>query len=177
MSYTPTNVLQLQVPDEASAPRNSYPDQLSNDQQLSSSLVALDQFAASVTGSMSSVVFVSGNLAPFKTQVVYAEIANTPRVISHVVAFAQNSGSGGVTSVDVELSSSAAGFQTIFANDAARAKVSSSLGNYGIARSAAPVTASWNAGALMRVVLYSDTVDQASLSVNVMWKPSGSYGA
>mgnify|MGYP001567576845 CR=1 FL=1 len=177
MSYPNTTVLQLPVPDKASTPVNSFVDRVADDQLLSSSLVAIDQFASAVTGSMSSVVFVSGNLAPFKTQVVYAEIANTPRVISQVVAFAQNSGSGGVTSVDVELSSSAAGFQTIFANAAARAKVSSSLGNYGIARSAAPVTASWNAGALMRVVLYSDTIDQASLSVNVMWKPSGSYGA
>jgi hypothetical protein len=156
----------------------SYPDRVDEQNILNADMQAVDAFAGQVTGSFASSFFVHGNLTSgsFAGEVVHAEYAPVARVIKEVVAFARDNGDALVTSVDVQLSSSA-GWASIYSNASFRPNVSASIGAGGIARSSAQSTSAWNAGQVMRVVLQSVATDQKDLSVNVIWKPSGSYSA
>ena len=198
MSYTPTTVLQLQVPDEASAPRNSYPDQLTNDQQLSSSLVAVDQFAANVTASMFTT------FCPTTGSVLDLNIGGTDqgagfigaeynrsqdRSILEVIGFTSASGSNpvGVVRVDVQVQQGAtqpANYSSIFSANAMKLAVSGSHAN-GPATARTFVSGTdmvWRKGTVLKAVADATSGVQAGLSamrgltVQVFWKPSGSYG-
>ncbi len=199
MSYPNTTVMQLPVPDKASSPVNSYVDRVSDDQLLSSSLVILDQFSAVVTGTLFST------FCPTTGSVLDLNIAtndngagfvgteynrSSDRVILEVVGFTSTSGSNpaGVVRCDVQVQQGAvqpANFSSIFSNNAFKLAVSGSAAN-------GPVVARtfvsgsnmvWPKGTLLKVVADATNGLQAGLnamrglSVQVFWKPSGSYGA
>ncbi len=113
------------------------------------------------------------------------------RVIQEVVAWAGASGSGGVTTIDVQVQGPAGNFCSIFgplgaaSNAAMRPALSSSLGNYGIARSGQTLMVSgsnmvWKAGTLMKCLFTTaagavDGSAQKNIDVYVHWSPSGSF--
>ena len=150
---------------------------------------AVNEFAGLVTGSFSLTFKTSGSSAGLLGQnagVIGAAYTREDNVIREVVAWAASSGSGGVTRIDVDIQQGVAGnFSSIFSNSAFKPAVSSSLGNYGIARSASFVSGSdmvWRAGTLIRAQLETAAgVEAASaqsgLTVQVFYTPSGSYGA
>ena len=158
MSYPNTTNLALQVPDRASAAKNNFLDQVTLDQQLSASLSILDAAvgAAGVIGS------------------AFNDGAN--RSISRVVAWAQQSGSGGVSRVDVQFGLTT--FASIFSNNTFKPAVSSSLGDFGQVSKTAFVSGSaqvWPAGTTLKAILDTVAGDattgaQKGLVVQVIWK-------
>lgn len=158
-----------------------YPERVEIDRVANQNKTSIDRLVGQVTSSFSTNVNVSGNIADHIGQPLAAAFTRAPRIITQVVAFASTSGSGGVTELDVQISASNGGFISIFGNAAQRANISSSLGDYGLARSAV-TGALWPANARMRVVAISAAgaagvaaSAQNNVTVEVFWKPSGSY--
>jgi hypothetical protein len=160
---------------------------------ISGAFEAIDQFVGQVTGSAYFTAFIlnTGSAADLQTSVgagfVGAEYNRSQdRIITEVVAWAQNSGSGGVSTVDVLVQQGQvfpANFGSIFTNNALRPAVSSSLGNFGISKSSTFVSGSnmvWKAGTLLQAKLLTAAVGtgvnaQNGLTVQVYWKPSSSW--
>lgn len=197
MAYPNTVVLQLPVPDTAGVPTD-YQDRLGNDQALSASHVVIDQFAAGMTGSACYTIWAiaTGSATDFQglgglNNILGLEFNRSQdRVIQEVVAYHIASGSGGVTTVDVLVQQGAtqpANFSTVFksANNADKLALSSSAGNFGIARQAAFVSGSnmvWPKGTLLQAKILTTAGGtglnaETGLTVQIFWKPSGSYGA
>jgi len=115
----------------------------------------------------------------------------TDRVIQEVVAFAATSGSGGVSTIDIQIQQGPGGnFSSIFgpggsSNNVFKSALSSSLGNYGISKVSNLNFVSgsnmvWPKGTLLRAVLTtaagtSGVGGQKGLIVQVFWSPSGSF--
>ena len=183
MSNQNTPVLQLQVPDTAGVPLD-YGDRLGNDQSLSSSLNGLDAFVGLLTGSLKHHAAMSGNIATMVGQPLGVFYVRSPITLTEMVAWASTSGSGGVTSLDVQLSSSLTGgtFQSVFANAANRANVSASFGNYGLASTKTFQTSSIPAGVLLRLQVISAAGDatapnaQNNVTADLFYKPTFTYG-
>lgn len=184
MAQTP--VLQLQNTQLADGDPRSYPFKLDFDTNLFGAHTALDLHAGNMTGSCYTLFTLgSGTISPAGSvgKDIGAEYTRTNRVLQEVVAFATNSGSGGVTRIDVQVQDSGGTFNSIFSNNAFKPALSSSLGNYGVAKSATFLTSSWGAGKIIKASLDTAAGDataanaQTGLTVMVFWKPSGSYGA
>lgn len=200
MSYPNTPVLGLQVPDTA-GDGLGYGDRLGDDQQLSSSLTAIDTFAGNMTGSACFTMFcpASGSvmdLSPGGTDAAAGVLGveynrSCDRVIQEVVAFVAASGSNpaAVARVDVGIQQGTtfpANFGSIFTNAVFKPVISGSTGAYTPAKASTFVSGTntvWRAGTLLKA-----NVDLASgiaaglgamrgLTVQVFWKPTGSYGA
>ena len=108
--------------------------------------------------------------------------ARSPIVWKEMVAFATHSGSCGVTSIDVQQQEAAGGgFQTIFANAAFRPNVSSSLGDYGVAKASTFLTGTLATGLMVRAVVTSvagtqtGADSQRGVTVQLFYCVSGSY--
>lgn len=200
MPYPNTSVLQLGVPDEASAPKTSYVDTLTNDQLLSGSLVAVDQFAAAMTGSACFTVF-----CPQTGSVLDLSIGGTDqaagimgtefnplqdRVITNVVGWSSASGSNpaGVVRVDVLVQQGAvqpANFSSIFSNNTFKLAISGSSANGPVSTKTfvSGTNMVWPKGTLLQAKADATNGLGAGLSamrgvtVQIFWKPSGSYGA
>lgn len=150
---------------------------------------AVNEWAGDVTGSL-SVLFVTSGSATEKLGAMAGELgsayARVDHVIREVVCWAAASGSGGVSRVDVDVQQGPAGnFSSIFSDNAFKPALSSSLGNYGLARGATFVSGSnmrWPAGTLIRAQLETAAgagglSAQSGICVQVFYTPSGSYGA
>ncbi len=155
----------------------------------------LDQFAANTTASLYSLFQISGSTSDNLGDAggVGAEFnRSNDRILQEVVAFAVTSGSGGVTTIDVQVQNPGGGtFSSIFgplggpANAAMQVALSSSLGNYGLARSGQTKMVSgsnmvWPKGTSMKGVLTTAAgaaggSGQKGLIIQVFWAPSGSY--
>lgn len=194
MSYPNTSVLQLPVPDTAAEQPMSYQGRLANDQALSGALVNLDDNAARVSGSFYSLFSMSGAVIDVMGSdggagVLGVEYTRTPRIIQEVVAWAAASGSGVlVTRLDVQVQQgpAPANFSSIYSNNAFKPAISSSLGNYGVSRTATFVSGAgampWPANTLLKVSVDAAHAGaglnaQRHITCQVFWKPSGSYGA
>lgn len=195
MSYPNTPVLDLQVTDTAADSPLDYSSRVNDDQQLSSSLAAIDTFAGNVTGSMGFTMFMlSGSVSDMlgDSGIIGSEYNRLcDRVIQEVIAWATTSGSGGVTTIDVLVQQGSvqpANFSTIYlGNNVYRPAVSSSLGNFGMSKTGASNFVSgsnmvWKKGSLLQAKLLTvagaaGVSGQKNLTVQIFWKPSGSYGA
>ena len=205
MSYPKTPVIGLQTPDNAGIPGargGDYADIVTNDQTLSSSLSNLDAFAGLMSASCYSIFGPSsGSLADLlaggNNDGFGAEFTRTDRVIQEVVAWVANTGSGGVTTVDVLIQQGAvqpANFASIFQTNATRPCISGGLGGTQAALTIGPSGSSktfvsgstmlWPAGTLMQVKMTTAagasgaSLSKASgLTVQVFWKPSASFYA
>ena len=188
MANTP--VLNLEVVDFSEHGSTSYANRVEDENVVNGNQSKLDAFSGLITGSQVTRFTIStGSVSDQLGDqgVVGAEFnRSSDRVILEVVAFAASSGSGGVTRVDVQIQQGTvmpANLSSIFSNNAFKPAVSSSLGNFGPARSSTFVSGSdmvWRAGTVLAAVL--DTAagapgpsGQKGLVVDVFWKPSGSY--
>lgn len=202
MSYPVSKVLGLQIPDTAAVPPD-YSDKVANDQALSSSIANLDLFGGLMTGSSYSIFGPSSGsladlLAGANNDGFGAEYTRTDRVIQEVVAWVANTGSGGVTTVDVQIQQGSvqpANFSSIFTNNSLRPVISGGLGGAQASLTIGPSGSSktfvsgsnmvWAAGSLMRVLMTTAAGQVGAspsratgLTVQVFWKPSASfYGA
>ncbi len=194
MSNTP--VLQLTSSDWGALNEPFYPERSLEDTKQLANNTAIDAFAGKVTGSFCSKFSLhhSGvNSAMNMTHALLpgyigSEYSPNNRVIMEVVAWAAKSGSGGVSRVDVQIqqgSTQPANFASIFSNNAFKPAVSASLGDFGRVSCTTFVSGTnmvWGASSSLKVV--QDTAagaeallsGQYGLTVEVLWKPSGSYG-
>lgn len=144
----------------------------------------LDAWAGQVSGSFETVFNMSSGSATENLSAnifLGAAYAPTDRVIKEVVCWAHTSGSGGVTQIDVQVGLT--NFASIFTNTAFKPALSSSLGNFGLAKSSTFTSGSntrWIAGTLIRAKL--DTAagaaglsGQNGVTVCIRWVPSGSF--
>lgn len=156
-------------------------------QAITADLAAIDAFAAHVTASFVTTFHYSGSAADLLTgDFGSAHYATADRIVTNVVCWAATSGSGGVTTIDVQKQLGAGlGFASLFSGSAvARPALSASVGNYGIVSTTSFVSGTspiWSAGTLMRSVVLSAAGGtglngQKGLTVQVFWAPSGSYG-
>lgn len=181
-----SNVLPFQYPDTATN-QPSYTNRLAEDQALSSSIQVIDGFAGLVTGSFFEMFYCSGAVSNHLGGVFpepYGGIAhaNTDRVITGVFAMMVNSGSGGVTQIDVRCGGSSAlssSTTSIFPNNAAKVILSSSVGAFGAVRATSFKNSPqiWSAGTWLMPVVDTAALLQSDVSVVVYWKPSGSYNS
>ena len=154
----------------------------------------VDQMAGLLTSSCYSNFTVSSSFDGLAGgSDVWAEFTRTDRILQEVVCWAAASGSGGVTTVDIQVQGTpgAAAFTSIFgplggpANSAMKPALSASLGNYGLARSGQTLMTSgsntvWKAGSLMKCVFSTAAgavggSAQKNIVVQVFWSPSGSF--
>ena len=178
MSYPNTTNLALQVPDRASAAKNNFLDQVTLDQQLSASLSILDAAVGAAGLGGVTILRLEGATSTQGAAGVIGSAFNdgANRSISRVVAWAQQSGSGGVSRVDVQFGLTT--FASIFSNNAFKPAVSSSLGDFGQVSKTAFVSGSaqvWPAGTTLKAILDTVAGDattgaQKGLVVQVIWK-------
>jgi hypothetical protein len=188
MSYPNTKVLQLGIPDTYSAQPNDLLTRAGNDQLISGAHGNIDTFAGFVTASACYSLFTistgSANDVQSSTNlngVFGVEYARQDRTFVEAVAWPITSGSGGVTTIDLQVG--LVNFQSIFASTASMLALSASGGNFGVVKSSAFVSGTntrWPVGTLMRAVCLTAAGDskqanaQTGVSVQVFWKPSGS---
>ena len=181
MSNSP--VLNLEQLDVETRPPH-YNERVEEDRIVNDSRDKVDAWAGHVTASFCSTFAINSGTADTRLavdDVIGMEYVRSDRVIVGCTAFASMSGSGGVTTVDIQVSSSADGadaaWNSIWTNDAHRPAVSASLGDYGLASSASPVrSGTLRAGNKVRCRLLSAaTTLQKNLTVQLWWKPSASY--
>lgn len=189
--YTP--VLGLNRAEVASTDIRSYPVAVELENALNLNRDEIDDFAGLVSGSV-TVFAPSGSASDFLGDGASLGAAfnrGPDRVIQEVVAFAATSGSGGVTTIDVRVQGTPgnASFTSIFgpvggpANAAMHVALSSSLGNWGLARSSGFTSGSntvWKAGSILRAVATTaagaaNASGQRGVTVHVYWAPSGSF--
>jgi len=170
-----TTTLNLQHTDTQSRPPH-YTVRVDADAVENRNIDKVDAFAARLTASFAETVFVSGTVEAKVGESIGAYYTPINRVITRVVAFAEGTGSAGVTTVDVQLSASAgAGFTSIFANDAAMCNLSGAVPPWGLVSTTAMLTSSWPAGSVVRLVLAAAAAEMPNLHVHLFWKPSASY--
>lgn len=198
MAYPPTKVLQLGVNDTASTP-GDYPDKVAQDQIESGNLATLDQSFASATGSYGCSSFylsgsiidnvTGGNAAAGFIGAEYNPLQD--RIIRETVAFVAASGSNpaGFVQLDVQVQQGTvmpANFSSIYAGAANQPVISGSDGKFAPKHGGAHVSGSntlWKAGTILRVMgqttsgLQGGLGAMCGLTVNIFWKPTGSYGA
>lgn len=158
-------------------------------EELDNNLEKINEFAADLTGSMVTRFSVSGAIVDRLSDAGFigASFTNTDRVITEVIAYAGTSGSGGVTRIDVQIQQGSvqpANFSSIFSNNAYKPALSSSIGNLIPVSGSTFVSGSnmlWRARSMLKVI--ADTAagatglsGQDNVTVEVFWKPSGSYG-
>ncbi len=163
------------------------------EQSLNAGRQNIDQMAGCLTASCFTSFAVSSSFDGIAGgSDGWAEYTRTDRVIQEVVAWAAQSGSGGVTTIDIQIQQGPGGnFSSIFGplggptNAAMRVALSSSLLNYGLAKSgqANMVSGSnmvWKAGTLMKCLFTTAAgapggSAQKNIVTQVYWSPSASF--
>ena len=148
---------------------------------LSPVLPAYDAFVGAVTGSSETIFRLQSDSYSNATRDIGADKPGYARVITGVSCFAELSGSGGVTTVDVLMQDAGGVFNSIFSgSNTQRPAVSASIGNYVVVSKTSFLTSSWPAGQILRANLLNAAGDattgaQKGLSCIVYWRPSGSF--
>ncbi len=186
MANTP--VIDLETQNIAQSPPH-YTKDLEEDRVNNANSTKLDVWAGEVSGSFSSLLCISsGSASDNLDDGGIIGVAYTPfdRIIREVVCWAHKSGSGGVSRIDVDIQQGPNGnFSSIFSNNAFKPALSSSLGNFGLAKASTFVSGTnmvWPAGTLVRAHLETAAgaaglSGQKGVSVDIRWVPSGSYGS
>lgn len=185
MANTP--VIDLELEDTITNPPH-YTVNLERDRVDTANGSKIDTWAGHVSASFSTILEQSGSASDLLGNGAYIGAAYTPvdRVIKEIVCWAHTSGSAGVSRIDVKVQQGPAGnFSTIFSNNAFKPALSSSLGNFGLAKSSTFVSGSnmvWPAGTLIQAIF--DTAagtaglnGQKNVTVDIRWVPSASFGS
>lgn len=181
MANTP--ILNLEEVNSAGVPAH-YTRDLEDDRVENGNIDKIDDWAGSVSGAFCETFFVSGALASHVGE-PYGGIrfnSGGPKTIVRVNAIQANSGSGGVTRVDVRKApngSFPAVSYSLFSNNVFKAILSASAGRYTAAQTTtfAAGSSSWDPGQTLTVWPDSVTDGPSSdLTVQVWWRPSASYG-
>lgn len=182
-----TPVIGLEPLNSAGVPPHPTRD-LEEDRVSNVNCDIVDAFVGHVSASLSSLLCMSSGSASDNLDdggVIGAAYTPTNRIIREIVCWAHKSGSGGVSRIDVDIQQGVGGnFSSIFTNNAFKPALSSSLGNFGLARASTFVSGSnmvWPAGTLIRANLETAAgaaglSGQKGVTVDVRWVPSGSYG-
>lgn len=171
-------VLDLEPLDTASGPMN-YPKRVEHDAIHNGNLDAIDDFAGDVTASFSTTFNSSGVLSTLLTSDVGSAYAEFDRVITGVKAWHATAGSSGVTTVNVLRQQDGVGgaLVSIYSNAAFFPAVSQSLGAYGVASGGTISGTLWKKGTVLVSRITTAGVASADLTVQINWKPSGTYGS
>lgn len=187
-----TTVLGLSASNYAATQR-SYSERVEDDYIENFNKDRLDGFAGSVTASFVETFYVSGAIGTHLGQggvhggEYYGGLRYNPmgnRHITKVLAFAAQSGSGGVTTIDVQKKAGLPGTnESLFSNLAFKVNLSASAGAATAVQTTtfAPTSQSWAAGQFLGVVLQEAAAgaglsEAQDLVVQVHWIPSASYG-
>lgn len=193
-----THVLGLSSSILASGPV-AYPERVDNDTRLNNAMIDIDQFAGHLTASLCETFYVSGSLSSHLgagSSLVAGEFygglrhnGGATRHIVKVVAYVRQSGSGGVTLIDVRKGTGGLAMLTdksLFSNAVFKCILSASDGAMTARETStfAPSSQSWAPGQFIGVVLNSvqgsaanALNDATDLTVQVYWKPSASYNS
>lgn len=187
-----SHVLALSASDLAGLPTH-YTARLDDDNRENYNRDAIDAFAGHLTASFCEVFHVSGALANHLGQgsvhggEYYGGLrynASGPRHIVKVLAFTSMTGSGGVTTVDVQKGTGRpTSNESLFSDLVFKVNLSASDGNSAAESSTfAASSQSWAAGEFLGVCLDevaagSGVNEPQDLVVQVYWKPSASYGS
>lgn len=183
----PTPVISLESMNSAGVPPHPTRD-LEEDRVSNANANTIDAFMGHMSASFSSLLCMSSGSASDNLDdggVIGVAYSPTNRIIREVVCWAHKSGSGGVSRIDVDIQQGVGGnFSSIFSNNAFKPALSSSLGNFGLARGTTFVSGSnmvWPAGTLIRANLETAAgaaglSGQKGVTVDIRWVPSGSYG-
>lgn len=174
-------VLGLEQVDTASTSVGDYNNRLEEDRATNANRDKVDTWVGSATASFVTAFYQSGTFAAKLGEFYGGLIYNDggPKTITKVLAFQRNSGSGGVTRIDVRKKAGVpATTDTLFSNNVFKCIVSASHGNLGVRSTSTFVagSSSWAPGEFIGVVLETATDGPASdLTIQVHWKPSASY--
>lgn len=159
---------------------NDYADNVERERINTANISKLDQYASSLSASLFTMFCISGSTSDMLASDNYvgSEYNRVAKTLLEVVAWAQTSGSGGVTRVDVQLQEPGSlTWNSIFSDAALKPAVSSSLGDFGTSRATVFTTSSWAPGCMMRCKL--DTAagapgisGQKGLTVQIFYKLS-----
>lgn len=186
MANTP--VIDLEDEDTVTHPPH-YTTRVEEDRIVNANADKLDSWAGHCSASFATTLCMSSGSASDNMDdgaIIGAAYSPTDRVIKEVICWAHKSGSGGVSRIDVDIQQGVAGnFSSIFSNSAFKPALSSSLGNFGIARSSTFVSGSntvWPAGTIIRANLETAAgaaglSGQKGVTVEIRWTPSGTFGA
>lgn len=190
-AFTP--VLGLGLANVTTYPLMSYPTQVDLETQLNDHRTKLDTMIGNLTASCYTAFWASSSFDGIAGgSDVFAEYCRgVPRILQEVVCWAGASGSGGVTTVDIQVQGPAGNFVSVFGplggptSAAMQVALSASLGNYGIARSGqANMTSGsntlWMPGKLMKAVFTTAAgavggSAMKNIVTQVYWAPSGSW--
>lgn len=179
----PTNpgspILDLEPVDTATPNGPRYSERVEQDGINNTNLDTIDAFAGWVTASFSTVLRTSGTVSEQLASDIGSAYATYNRVITGVKAWHARSGSGGVTTVNVLRQEDGVGgaLVSIYSNAAFYPAVSQSLGNYGIASGGTISGSLWKAGTVIVARPTTAGATSQDLHVQILWRPSGSYGA
>lgn len=170
-----SNVLGLETQNYAAVIPGGFPERVESDRIVNTNDGKIDAALGILTSSFCSTFFVSGAISECIMKTVGADISNLSRTFRHYKVMSATSGSGGVTTLDVQLSSSA-GWTSIFSNDRLRPHLSSSdqvMINSGSTFS----TATWSADQALRVTVKeaagsSGANGQVGVTLVLFWKPA-----
>jgi hypothetical protein len=191
--FTPTlGLVRLDIVDDI----GTKAGQLNIEGGLTADRNALDHFAAQTSASFYTLFHLSGAASDNMGDDRVIGSAFNPlnnRIIQEVLAWAEKSGSGGVTQIDLQRQ--VGGQSDVWAsilgapggspNPACQLALSSSLGNYGVAsatwtKMTASHNAVWGAGTMVRAVMSSSAgaagvSGQKGVTVMVRWANSGAF--
>jgi hypothetical protein len=172
-----TKVLNLTPMDIAAYPPH-YTKDVSVESQLDLNHNKIDAWAGKVTGSFVTMFEATGSASTFVGAgggigMSYAPVA---RIIKEVIAWNAHSGSGDVTRLDMQVSSSA-GFTSIFSNAIYKPILSQSYGDGGLGKTSTFLSNVWPASSILKALVEAGAVGNNKLYVAVVWAPSASYGA
>lgn len=187
-------VLGLKRFEVATAPSLDYGTRLELEQSLNTMRDRVDLLLGMLTGSCYEEFVASSSFDGIAGGAdVYAEYNPGPaRTLQEVIAWCGSSGSGGVTTIDIQIQQGPGGnFASIFGplggppNNAMRVALSSSLGNYGLAKQGQSSFVSgtnmvWQPGTLMKCVFTTAAgavggSAMKNIVTQVRWSPSGSW--
>lgn len=176
-----SEVLDLEPIDTASPSSLNYPRRVELDATINGNMDAVDAFAGHVTASYSTTFRTSGVVSTLLTSDVGSAYADHPRVITSVKAWAAVSGSGGVTRVNVLRQEDGvdSALVSIYSNNAFKPALSggSSHANYKVFSGGTISGSLWKPGTVLVVRCDTAAVLMSDMTVQVNWRPSGTYGS
>jgi hypothetical protein len=162
----------------------TYPNHYTKDLETER---VVGEWRDAITGSMCETFIMSGAMSDMIGQYIGGVRYNdgNDKIITAVTIQCVNSGSGGVSRVDIRKAAAATAMGTdksIFSHQEFRPALSASAGDFGVGRSTTFVaaSASWARGQQLACVVLAGAgaaglSAQSNVAVRVWWKPSGSY--
>lgn len=159
----------------------AYTERLDLDNTINGNFDAVDAFSGQLTASYSTTFKTSGVMSTLLTSDIGSAYADYNRVIVGVKAWAANSGSGGVTRINVLRQQDGVGgaLVSIYSNNAFKCALSggSAHASYKVFSGGTMSGTLWPAGTVLVVRPETAADLMSDVTVQVNWKPSGTYGS